>query len=80
MRVTHLGAVEYHIGDPPPRKNPRKLYPEREEWYGYRWPATRLTDEHRRMLCIMSNETKKPMTQLLAESVELMYELFRNEQ
>jgi len=32
------------------------------------------------MLCVMSNQTRKPMTQILVESIELMYEVFTNEE
>jgi len=39
-----------------------------------------MTDEHRPMPIIMSNQTKKPMTQILIESIVLMYETFGNEE
>ncbi len=45
----------------------------------YQWPSSRLTAEDMHMLHLLRLETKKPITQLLHESVELMYELFRNE-
>ena len=51
-------------------------HPDRDMWYGYVWPATRLTDEHRRHLNLMSNARKVPVTQLIAEAVEQMYETF----
>jgi len=66
----------YVIGRPP--KTNGRTHPDRDEWLELPWPATRMTDEHRRMLIIMSNETNKPMTQILVESIELMYEMFRN--
>ncbi len=65
------------IGEGPPEKQRRKT-PCRDEWLELPWPATRLTDDHRRMLVIMSNQTKKPMTQILVESIEQMYEVFQN--
>jgi len=69
--------MEYFIGESHNRNGRR--HPDHDEWYGYRWPATRLTDHHRQMLCVMSNELRKPMTQLLADAVELLYEKHRSE-
>ncbi len=46
----------------------------------YQWPSSRLTAEDMRMLHLLRMETKKPITQLIHEAVELMYELFRNEE
>jgi len=68
----------YVTGQPP--KTNATTHPDRDEWLELPWPATRMTDGHRRMLIIMSNQTKKPMTQILVESIELMYEMFRNEE
>jgi len=69
--------MDYSVGESPPEK-PRRKTPGRSEWMELPWPATRMTDEHRRMLTIMSNQTKKPMTQVLVESIERMYEVFQN--
>ena len=70
--------MNYIVGEAP--KTNGRPHPDRDEWLDYPWPGSRLTEEHRQKLCIMSNATKKPMTQLVAESVELMYELFRAEE
>jgi hypothetical protein len=67
----------YTIGAAP--KTNARMPAGRDEWLELPWPATRLTEEHRQMLCVMSNQTRKPMTQILVESIELMYEVFRNE-
>jgi len=64
--------MNYRIGSSPrrPKRDPI-------ETNGYRWPATRITAEDMRRLHLLSLETKKPITQLIHEAVELMYELFQ---
>jgi len=47
---------------------------------GYQWPASHLTAEDMFKLHIIRMETNKPINQLIHEAVELMYELFRNEE
>jgi hypothetical protein len=61
--------MDYHIGVLPPV--PKR--PKNEEWLRMAWPATRLTDDHRIMLTRISNQTRQPMTQVLAEAVETHY-------
>jgi hypothetical protein len=70
---------QYHIGETPSQYGGGKPHPESEWWLKYPWPATRLTSEDMEMLCVIRRETGKPITQLLHEAVEVMYELFRNE-
>jgi hypothetical protein len=60
--------MDYSVGESPPERY-RPRHPDRDEWLELPWPATRITDNHRRMLVIMSNQTKKPMTQILVEAV-----------
>jgi hypothetical protein len=61
--------MEYHVGVlPPVQKRPKN-----EEWLRMAWPATRLTEDHRIMLVRIANQMDKPMTQVLAESVETHY-------
>ncbi len=76
-RVSAPALMEYVVGEPPPEQY-RRTHPDRDEWLGLPWPATRITEDHRRMLVIMSNQTKKPMTQIVVEAVEQMYEVFQN--
>jgi hypothetical protein len=68
--------MEYLVGESPAKYRTR--HPDRDEWLELAWPATRLTDDHRRMLTIMANETKQPMTQILVEAVERMYDVFQD--
>jgi hypothetical protein len=68
--------MKYSVGESPATYATR--HPDRDEWLELPWPATRLTDEHRRMLTIMSNQTKQPMTQILVEAIEMMYEVFQD--
>jgi len=75
--ATSPTLMEYTVGESPPAPYRRKT-PGRDEWLELPWPATRLTDDHRRMLTVMSNQTKRPMTQILVEAIEQMYEVFQN--
>ena len=70
--------MNYAVGEAPaPKTNGKKPHPDRDEWVGYRWPATRITEVQRQRLCIMSNDTKQPMTQLLSDAVDLLYETYQ---
>ena len=66
--------MEYHIGETPARGG-GKPHPDRDQWMDYQWPSTRLTSEDMRRLHLLRMETKKPITQLIHEAVELMYEM-----
>ena len=72
--------MKYDIGETPAHRGGSKPHPDRDEWMDYQWPSSRLTAEDMRMLHLLRMETKKPITQLIHEAVELMYELFRNEE
>ena len=69
--------MKYHIGEAPAHRGGSKPHPDRGEWMEYPWPATRLTSDDMERLCILRAETKKPITQLIHEAVELMYETLR---
>jgi hypothetical protein len=69
--------MEYSVGESP--QTPKRTHPDRDRWLCYPWPGTRLTEEHRYKLCLLSNELKIPITQVLADAVEMYYELMRNE-
>jgi hypothetical protein len=45
--------------------------------YGYRWPASQLTDEDMRRLTIISNMTKIPCTKLLHMAVNVLFDQTR---
>ena len=72
-------GMKYHLGETPANNGGARSRPDRDQWMDYAWPATRLTSDDMERLCILRAETKKPITQILHEAVELMYELFRNE-
>ena len=68
----------YHIGKAPARYRP-KHKPD-EGRMRYQWPASHLTPDDMFKLHTISVETKKAINHLLHEAVELLYELFRNEE
>ena len=68
--------MKFHIGEAPQANQGGRKHPDRDKWYGYQWPATKLTDEHRRHLNLMSNSMGRRVTQLIAEAVKQMYENF----
>ncbi len=68
----------YHIGETPTRYKP-KHKPD-DGRMSYQWPASHLTADDMFKLHTIRMETNKPINQLLHEAVELMYELFRNEE
>ena len=45
---------------------------------GYRWPASRLTSAEMMKLSILRNETKQPITKLLREAVDALWEAHKN--
>jgi len=47
---------------------------------GYQWPASRLTADDMRMLHLLRLETRRPITQLLHEAVQLYYKVFTRDQ
>jgi hypothetical protein len=51
---------------------------------GYKWPASRLSNENMRRLTILSNRVKRPINQLIKEAVEsytaMMIETTRDDQ
>ena len=51
--------------------------PEDEGPYGYRWPASQLTDEDMRRLAIIGNMTKIPCTKLLHLAVAVLFDQTR---
>ena len=65
----------YRIGESPRRPQRKPI-----ESNGYQWPASRLTADDMHKLHLLRMDTKKPITQLIHEAVELLYELFRNEE
>ena len=70
--------MKYHIGETPARYKPK---PKPDDGrMGYQWPASHLTAEDMFKLHTIRMETNKPINQLLHEAVEILYELFRNEE
>lgn len=65
-------AVDLPIGESRPRQ--KREHPDKPDWIGYAWPASRLTEAHRRMLCSMSNRMGVPITQVLADAIRKMHE------
>ena len=70
--------MKYHIGETPARYQ-AKHKPD-DSRMPYQWPASHLTAEDMFRLHTIRLETNKPINQLLHEAVELLYELFRNEE
>ena len=70
--------MKYHVGETPARYRP-KHKPD-EGRMGYQWPASHLTTDDMFKLHTIRMVTNKPINQLLHEAVELLYELFRNEE
>ena len=61
--------MTYRIGESPkrPERNPI-------ETNGYQWPASRLTADDMHKLHLLRLQTKKPITKLIQEAVQMMYE------
>ena len=70
--------MKYHIGATPARYRPKDKPDDGR--MPYQWPASHLTADDMFKLHTIRTETKKPINQLLHEAVELLYELFRNEE
>ena len=70
--------MNYRIGETPARYRP-KHKPD-DGRMRYQWPASHLTADDMFKLHTIRMETNKPINQLLHEAVELLYELFRNEE
>lgn len=46
---------------------------------GYQWPASAITEGHRRKLVIMSNRMNRPVNAILTDSIDHMYSVFKTE-
>jgi hypothetical protein len=72
-----LAGLKYHVGETPAWYKTR---PKPDDGrMGYQWPASRTADDMA-MLHEIRTETERPINPLLHEAVELMYEMFRNEE
>ena len=70
--------MKYHVGETPARYQPK--HNPNDGRMPYQWPASHLTAEDMFKLHTIRMETNKPINQLVHEAVEVLYELFRNEE
>ncbi len=78
-----MGIPEYIIGEGPPDRPKRvrqKEYDPLLDPIGYPWPASRLSAANMKVLKKLSIETRRPITKLLQEAVEVFCEANRNDQ
>lgn len=81
--VPQMEIPEYIIGEGTPDRPKRvqqKEYDPLRDPIGYRWPASRLSAANMKMLKKLSIETRRPITKLLQEAVEIFCEANRNDQ
>lgn len=50
-----------------------------EERVGYQWPASAITEGHRRKLVIMSNNLNRPVNAILTDAIDHLYSVFKTE-
>ena len=67
--------MKYRIGESPKR-------PERDpiETNGYPWPASRLNADDMHKLHLLRLQTKKPITKLIQEAVNQIFEMLVNDE
>src|SRR5262249_25652322 len=68
---TMLGSSLFPPPPPPPTSD-RILK-------GYRWPASRLTRADMEKLCLLREQTGRPLTQLLQDAIAAYYDLLTGE-
>jgi hypothetical protein len=72
--MTKYGAMESHSHEPRGDDQQQSIDSPSTEPLGYQWPSSRLSSHDMKRLCIIRHAINKPITRLLQDAVDLLWE------
>lgn len=77
--MTKYGAMENQSHEPHSDERPQPIDSPSTEPLGYQWPSSRLSSHDMKRLCIIRHAINKPITRLLQDAVDLLWEATESE-